>query len=108
MREIYSLSDVGLFQICQSTLILTQMKSISSLELELELDEELELDLELELLDFDFDFDSELEESDSELEELLLLPLRLRKFSNRVPLERSSNTSSIEGQVPLVFKMTTS
>ena len=106
MREIYSLSDVGLFQICQSTLILTQMKSISSLELELELDEELELDLELELLDFDFD--SELEESDSELEELLLLPLRLRKFSNRVPLERSSNTSSIEGQVPLVFKMTTS
>ena len=104
MREIYSLSDVGLFQICQSTLILTQMKSISSLELEL--DEELELDLELELLDFDFD--SELEESDSELEELPLLPLRLRKFSNRVPLERSSNTSSIVGQVPFVFKMTTS
>ena len=85
------------------------MKSISSLELELELELELdeELDLELELLDFD-DFDSELEESDSELEELPLLPLRLRKFSNRVPLERSSNTSSIEGQVPFVCKMTTS
>ena len=98
MREIYRLFT--------AVLIHTQMKSISSLELELELDEELELDLELELLDFDFD--SELEESDSELEELLLLPLRLRKFSNRVPLERSSNTSSIEGQVPLVFKMTTS